>query len=88
MRIWKWPLVITDLQTVEIPSGSKLLTVQMQGDLPQLWALCDETAPLTTRKIAIYGTGNQIPDKPGQYIATVQSDGGALVWHVFEEDES
>lgn len=86
MRIWKWPLMITDRQTIEMPSGAKMLTVQMQGERPQLWALCDETNPLTERKIAIYGTGNPVPDEPGQYIATFQSHGGLLVWHVFEED--
>ena len=86
MRIWKWPLTIADRQTIEMPSGAKLLTVQMQGERPQLWALCKEANPLIARKIAIYGTGNPMPDEPGQYIATFQSHGGALVWHVFEED--
>lgn len=84
MRIWKWTLAITDRQTVEMPAGSRLLTVQMQGGHPQLWALCEETNFLIPRQIAIYGTGNPIPDKPGQYVATFQSHGGALVWHVFE----
>lgn len=84
MRIWKWPLAITDRQTIEVPAGAKLLTVQMQGDHPQIWALCEETNFLTTREIAIYGTGNPMPDEPGQYVATFQSHGGALVWHVFD----
>ena len=88
MRIWKWPLVLTDRQTLMLPAASKILTVQMQYVSPQLWALCDarlaEFYGKTPRHIAIYGTGNPMPDDPGEYIATFQMEGGALVWHAFE----
>ena len=84
MRIWKWKLEATDVQTIEVPAGAKLLDVQVQGGLPNLWALCDENAPSTTRRIAIYGTGNPMPDEPGEYIATFQMHGGAPMFHAFE----
>lgn len=84
MRIWKWTLNMTDVQTVEMPAAAKLLTVQLQGGMPQVWALCDERAPKEPRHIAIYGTGNPMPDEPGDYIATFQMHGGALVFHAFE----
>ncbi len=35
MRIWKWKLEATDVQTIEVPAGAKLLDVQAQGGLPQ-----------------------------------------------------
>ena len=85
MRIWKWTLIPTDRQTIEMPVEAKLLTVQMQGEMPQLWALCDEaTIYKRERHIAIYGTGNPMPDDPGEYIATFQMHGGSLVFHAFE----
>lgn len=85
MRIWKWTLAVTDKQTLQMPAGAKLLTVQMQGEAPQLWALCDETAPKMPRLIAIHGTGNPMPDEwPGEYVGTFQIHGGALVFHVFD----
>lgn len=85
MKIWKYSLGINDLQLLRMPPGAKLLTVQMQHELPQLWVLFDENAgPSETRAIAIYGTGNPMPDDPGQYIATFQTHGGDLVWHAFE----
>jgi len=88
MRIWKWTLAVTDLQTLELPKGSGILTVQMQGNMPQLWAMCNEkTDKKETRRIAIYGTGNPMPDDPGEYIATFQMRGGALVFHAFEVDD-
>ena len=85
MRIWKWTLTVTDMQSLPIPEGAKLLAVQMQGDVPQLWALVDEKARIVHRKLATYGTGNSMPDgDPGQYVGTYQICGGALVFHVFE----
>ena len=85
MRIWKFPLEVVDLQELRLPPKSKLLTVQMQYGKPCLWVLLDEnTAVNVGYKIAIYGTGNPLPDNPGEYIATFQMHGGDLVFHVFE----
>ena len=84
MRIWKWTLILTGEQTIEIPLAAEILTVQMQGDNPQLWALCDEHAHKSVRHIAIYGTGQPMPENPGKYIATFQLHNGALVFHAFE----
>lgn len=84
MRIWKWEIEVTDSQEVMMPQGAKLLDVQLQHGQCCIWALCDEQAPKAPRKIAIYGTGNAIPDEPGEYIATLQERGGALVFHAFD----
>lgn len=84
MRIWKYPLSITDRQEVEIPQGARLLSVQMQNDQCCLWALCDGYAPPEIRRIAIYGTGTLIPDDPGKYLSTFQMHDGALVFHAFD----
>ena len=87
MQIWKWTLDRCDQQTLRLPTGARLLTVQMQGSSPCLWALCDETSsgPKEPRTIALYGTGHQIFNKePGEYIATFQTKGGIFVWHAFE----
>jgi hypothetical protein len=84
MRIWKWTLDLVDVQTIEVPAGAKLLSVQVQQDKIQLWALCDENAPKEPRRIALYGTGNPMPDNPSEYIATFQMYNGHLVLHAFE----
>lgn len=77
-------LAIADRQVVNLPRGANILTVQAQGQTAQLWALCDSNAPFEPRQIAIYGTGNALPEVVGAYIGTFQMLGGALVWHVFE----
>lgn len=85
MRIWKYPLEVTDRIALAMPPAAQLLTVQMQHGKCCLWALVDETKKDTeTRRIAIYGTGNPMPDDPGRYIATFQAAGGDLVFHAFE----
>lgn len=84
MKIWKWLIYATDRQTLMMPKGAKLLDAQMQGGQLCLWALCNQDAPTEPRYLAVYGTGNPMPDDPGEYLATFQMSGGALVFHVFE----
>lgn len=82
--IWKWTLAVADAQVVELPVGAEILAVQMQGGLPQVWALCDPDAPKRPRHIVMFGTGHSAPDQPGRHIGTFQTNGGAYVWHAFE----
>jgi len=87
MVIFKYTLEVADLQGLYMPKGAKLLTVQNQHGRPQLWALVDLREMRVPRRIAIYGTGNEIPDYPGVYVATFQQINGSLVWHVFDKGE-
>lgn len=82
LRIWKWSLTTAFEHDLDLPTGAQLLTLQLQGDNPTLWFLCDANAPVIRRRLVIYGTGWPLPDSPGQYLGTFQA--GALVWHVFE----
>lgn len=84
MRIWKWKIDVIDRPTVTMPVGAKLLDAQMQGGSCCLWALCDQNARAELRHLAIYGTGNPMPDEPGEFVATFQMRGGALVFHLFD----
>lgn len=83
MRIWKFP-IDQENQSVEMPPGSKILTAQIQHGYIQLWALCDDRVQgKELRHIAVYGTGNPLPDAPGEHLSTVQLTSG-IVAHVFE----
>lgn len=87
MRIWKWPLILTDYQSVDVPEGSEILTVQVQHGNPQLWALCDEEeTTMETLHIGMFGTGNPVPNNTGEYISTIQLFEDQLVFHVFNLD--
>lgn len=82
--IWKFSLQTKDHQTIQMPRGAQLLTVQAQGgDCPSLWAKVNPLLPKDPRHIRIVGTGHPI-DFQGTYLGTYQLAGGALVFHVFE----
>jgi hypothetical protein len=86
-RIYKYPLHITDRQSLLLAVGAKILAAQFQGRELQLWVLVNDTPPHVVRRdIAIYGTGNPVPENAGAYIATAQDPRG-LVWHVFDLTE-
>lgn len=85
MMILKYAVAVTDRQTIYLPTGARILSVQWQNDALRLWALCDASTETTEpRRIAIYGTGHPIQDDPGVWLATFQTPGGAMVFHVFE----
>ena len=83
--IWKFPARIGGEFTTAMPEGAAILSVQLQGDHPQIWVLVPDTnAPTVDRTFAWYGTGHPLPAAPGKFIASVQCCGGALVFHLFE----
>lgn len=84
MKIHKYPLHVTDLQDIKMPPGAQMLSVQVQRNTVCLWALVNDTKPASVNyTIAIYGTGNPMPDEPGSYIGTFQLNYGGLVFHAF-----
>lgn len=86
--IWKFDMRITDEQTLEIPQGAHILSVQQQDpqqpECISLWALCHPGNPVERRKFNIYGTGHPLHPPIGDYIGTVLIYGGVQVYHVFE----
>lgn len=71
-RIFKYSLEILDRQEVELPAGAKILSVQAQNGLPQIWAMVDDSQVKTDMvHIRIIGTGYEIPDADSlEYIGT------------------
>lgn len=84
LTIYKYRLQITDRQILVTPPG-EILSAQMQGGSLCVWVLVNVSS---TQKhehtIEIFGTGNPIPEGNRKFIATVQTMGGSLVWHIFE----
>jgi len=84
ITVHKFPLQLDDLQTVDLPAGAVVLTVQVQYEALALWARVDTDQPTERRLIRLVGTGNPIPPGTGAYLGTVQMHGGRLVLHAFE----
>lgn len=78
-------LELCDLDNrVDMPQGAVILSAQEQRGAICVWYLCDPSQPPTTRRIRVSGTGWDLHSPPGRFIGTVQTDGGNLVWHIFE----
>jgi hypothetical protein len=81
-KVFKYKLELTDLQAVEMPKTTVILSAQVQHGIICLWAIVDPAEPTDLRKIVICGTGHPINFTNLRFIDTVQE--ASLVWHVFE----
>ncbi len=87
MTIWKYEVPPTDYFVLSLPIGAKPLSVQAQGEAPQMWVLLDKDETIyTDRKFRLAGTGHLIsePADALQHIDTFQVYYGRLIFHVFE----
>lgn len=88
--IWKYVLAPTDQQTIEMPKGAVIICIQVQSEVPCLWALVDPALEKENRVFATRGTGHKHPDEQWtnlQYIGSYQlgiAGPGSFVGHVFE----
>jgi hypothetical protein len=82
--IWKFP-VMPGAFTIGLPRGAEVLAAQAQDGEAMAWAVVDPAAPVEQRRFIAAGTGHPLPDGPLKHLGTFQLDGGALVFHLFEE---
>jgi hypothetical protein len=80
---------IKDITVFSMPLGAKVLTVQEQHGKLAIWALVDLKEKVTEDRVfMIAGTGHFIRELGKlDYVGTVVTMGGDLVWHVFELDK-
>jgi len=86
-KIFKYQLQPKPENLVEMPKGSRVLTIQTQGSAPNIWAEIDPDAPRIKRKFFIVATGQpmEIPET-SSYLGTFQIQDGALVFHVYTDN--
>ena len=81
--IWKYPLVLGQRQTICIPKGFKILTVQEQHGVICLWAEVIPPSQLENVIIKVVGTGHAEVTDVDEYLGTVQTNSGLFVWHIY-----
>ena len=87
--IYRFPLPIRDLFTLELPLGSKFLAAECQlraPHEPSMWFLVDPERKPVERTFAVIGTGNPVPEyiEESEYLTSFQMLVGQFVWHLFE----
>lgn len=83
ITVHKYPLALAATQGVAMPAGAYLLTVQVQGGQPVLWAKVETDNQMATRLLHVRGTGHPV-NWSWPWIATYQDPASDLVWHVFD----
>ncbi len=84
-RVYKYHIRIDDRVVMVLPKGAQVLTVQIQGGEPFIWARVDPDGDVIERAFVWRGTGHDLDGTEGSYVGTVQLMGGSLVFHLFEE---
>lgn len=85
--IWKFPLkTFAPILEIEMPRNAKVLTVQVQKEIPCIWAIVEPQEKKETRKFRLLGTGHEfdIPIAQVKYIGTFQLQSGGFIGHLFE----
>lgn len=82
-KVWKYELPFSGELKIQLPSGSRVLSVGNQGERLKLWM----SVPQNTRSFYEYTfymvmTGGVIPDAC-EFVGTVFFSGGAFIVHVF-----
>lgn len=86
MKIFKYQIPLPGID-LEMPIGSRVLSLQLQGSAPTIWVLINDELSneyQQTRRFRFVGTGHEINEQllNGHYIGTIQQD--IFVWHLFE----
>lgn len=87
--IWKYS-ILPNMNTINVPSGAKPLSVAFQGQELMVWLLVDPDASKVDRTFAIYGTGHIIPEgrEIGVFLGTTVHPTFGYVIHVFDLGEA
>ena len=88
--IYKYPLLLIDKQTVEIPVNTKIINVKNQHGLLVLYGIVDLEYIDEKENVTIYvvGTGHHKEDnffEKLEFLDTVMFQSGTLMFHIFKE---
>jgi hypothetical protein len=85
MRVLKYQLMFGN--PLILPITSKPIAVQEQKGNVNLWVIENSEEPRLGAdeffRVSAFGTGQIIPEQAGDYVKTIQTDNGDLVWHIF-----
>lgn len=79
--IHKYPIPLATVSRIDLPIDAFILTVQVQGNGPVMWAQVNPANELRPRTVYVIGTGHTVRDEHADYVGTVQIDG--FVWHIY-----
>jgi hypothetical protein len=86
LKIFKYQLPADDYFSLQVPAGSRILSVDVQHGVPCMWVLVDPTNSPVTRRFRFAETKHPIEETVEQltFIGTFQMHEGNSVFHIFE----
>jgi len=82
--IYKYQIRAIGVNDIQLPKGSKILTVMGQNDNVIMWVELNEGAEMEERSFVIRATGERFKKENDIYIGTASVMNGGLIWHVYE----
>lgn len=84
MKIFKYEIPLKYCFSILMPVHSKVVSFEVQNNIPMIWALVNEFSTEVMRHFSIIATGEKInfDVEFNPYIGSIQLDG--FVWHLFE----
>lgn len=81
-RVYKYPIMVTDMQSISITEGAKVVHVGLDPrGIPCIWALVEVDRPHVSCVIYVTGTGHDVPPSV-EHLGTFIE--GGYVWHVWQ----
>ena len=85
--IWKYDLEVKTIQGIKMPVGTKPISVDVQRNVPRLWAIVDlNAAEKDLYTVYTFGTGSPIPARDFTHIGSYMLYESSEVYHVFMEE--
>jgi hypothetical protein len=82
---YKYPIEVSDTQSIAMPEDAQILCVQCQRGQPFIWALVGTDNHSTYRQFGLVGTGHPVGRiEGGKYVGAFQLSEGSLVFHLFD----
>ena len=81
--VYKYPVIMDDEWEMSMPRGAKILSLDVQGGKPYMWAAVETTRMSDGRFFITRGTGHKLSGTL-EFIGMFQLDKLGLVFHVFE----
>jgi hypothetical protein len=83
--IYKYPVAMEDSFTLDLPVGSRPLSVQAQRGEPMLWVAITDSTRRERHRFYLRGTGHPLGEaKAERFIGTFQLENMGLVFHLFD----
>ena len=82
--VYKYDIPITDYFSLDLPANSRILSVQVQRDIPCIWVEIDTEETQCRTDFRLVGTGHNLKEDNLLYIGTFQLFNGMLVYHLYE----